>query len=649
MSIIEPQYPQDGLQESEQSLRFSSAGEDDRFTDADENYEYPLNDLAQAAHQEDEFQPLSPANEVGPPIADDLDDEDYSDDKSRVKYRKRFSNSAPEGLSYTLLKYPLLIIVLSIMMFELVLYILVRQYVNLHEYLFAWRGTKKSLRDQMHNAENYEQWQLVAREMDKYLQSDLWKSVPESAFYDHRLIKRITRLLMTYRQKVDPLKRNNVNNVVQQLQVQDDGGQAIRQLQRVLLDGGVKSNLGGIENSALYSRSYMGTKYCIDEHVEEVVQSLNTVKDSSQLSIEQKQRFFKKCDKSYGRTALCLSGGACLGYYHLGVIKVLLENKILPKCIAGTSAGSLIASFTCVRTDQELMEELTPDLYRFFTACDQTMSSMMKRLRRDGSAFDPLVWIEKIQYITKGDTTFLEAYEMTGRILNISVIPIEEHSPAKLLNYKTSPDIVIWSAVLCSSAVPGILPPMQLKRKLPDGTIVTYDEEGAFWRDGSIRIDVPIIALHQMFHVNYTIVSQVNPHIVLFFFDHRGSSGRPTAHRSGKGWRGGFLASYMEHTIKLDLVKWLRTIRDLSLLPDGFKSVRALTSVFLQKFDGSLTILPRATWSDYLHILTDPSKERMERFFDRGQRNTWPKLSMIKNRMSIEVAIQEARRSVESK
>lgn len=59
--------------------------------------------------------------------------------------------------------------------------------------------------------------------------------------------------------------------------------------------------------------------------------------------------------------------------------------------------------------------------------------------------------------------TFKEAYERTGRILNISgesslprcgrelnklvsVIPYDTHSPTKLLNYLTAPDCVIYTA-----------------------------------------------------------------------------------------------------------------------------------------------------------------------------------------------------------
>lgn len=100
--------------------------------------------------------------------------------------------------------------------------------------------------------------------------------------------------------------------------------------------------------------------------------------------------------------------------------------------------------------------------------------------------------------------TFKEAYLRTGRILNISVIPADRHSyvlsvslrsiylmlncvrPTKLLNYMTAPDTVIWSALLASAAVPGILNPVVLMQKLRDGTLVPWNW-GSKFKDGSLR------------------------------------------------------------------------------------------------------------------------------------------------------------------
>jgi predicted acylesterase/phospholipase RssA len=49
-----------------------------------------------------------------------------------------------------------------------------------------------------------------------------------------------------------------------------------------------------------------------------------------------------------------LSGGAALGYYHMGLVKSLFTEGLLPRVISGASAGSLMASIIGTTTDDEL-------------------------------------------------------------------------------------------------------------------------------------------------------------------------------------------------------------------------------------------------------------------------------------------------------
>ena len=70
--------------------------------------------------------------------------------------------------------------------------------------------------------------------------------------------------------------------------------------------------------------------------------------------------------------------------------------------------------------------------------------------------------------------------------------------------------------------------------------------------------------------------------------------------------------------------------------------------MFLQKFEGSITITPSAGISDYIHIFTDPSRERMGRYIKNGEHSTWPKLHMISNRLRIEHLIERCRERVDS-
>ncbi len=53
-----------------------------------------------------------------------------------------------------------------------------------------------------------------------------------------------------------------------------------------------------------------------------------------------------------------MSGGAIMGMYHIGVVQALIEADCLPKVIAGSSAGSIIAGFIATHTRDELQPRL---------------------------------------------------------------------------------------------------------------------------------------------------------------------------------------------------------------------------------------------------------------------------------------------------
>jgi predicted acylesterase/phospholipase RssA len=362
---------------------------------------------------------------------------------------------------------------------------------------------------------------------------------------------------------------------------------------------------------------------------------------TEQLSQEEKRSLFKGVYANFGRTALCLSGGASFAYYHFGVVKALLEADLLPDVITGTSGGALVAGLVATRTNDELKQLLVPALARKITACREPMSVWFKRWWKTGARFDSVDWAKQCSWWTRGSMTFREAYERTGRILNVSCVPADPHSPTILCNYLTSPDCVIWSAVLASAAVPGILNPVVLMMKTRSGQLVPYSF-GHKWKDGSLRTDIPIKALNLHFNVNFTIVSQVNPHINLFFFSSRGSVGSPVTHRKGRGWRGGYLGSATEQYLKLDLNKWLKVLRHLELLPRPLG--QDWSQIWLQQFVGTITVWPRSRASDFYYILGDPTPDRLARMIHEGQQSMFPKLKFVANRLRIERAVEQGRR-----
>lgn len=126
-------------------------------------------------------------------------------------------------------------------------------------------------------------------------------------------------------------------------------------------------------------------------------------------------------------------------------MKAFLDAGLLPRVIAGTSAGGLIAALLCTRTDAELKALLVPELAHNITACEEPFNVWIKRFLKTGARFDSVAWARKVchryirvhqilaessqcTFFTRGSMTFREAYMRTGRILNISVIPADRHS-----------------------------------------------------------------------------------------------------------------------------------------------------------------------------------------------------------------------------
>ncbi|KAF7355343.1 Patatin-like phospholipase domain-containing protein [Mycena sanguinolenta] len=526
-------------------------------------------------------------------------------DKSYPGPRK----TARHDWTFVLFRWPLLACIFLFIAAQFGFYVFLRQLVNIKEWISAWRGKKGLLRKKLRASRTYEEWKEAALVLDEYLHFDEWKKEDEDPFYDWKLVR-------------------------------------------------------------LYSETFLGTKDLIEAYFDEQEKALEFIRESQDLKIDEKKRFFKAANTNLGITALCLSGGASFGYYHVGVVKALLDEGLLPRVITGTSAGGLIAN-------AELKLLLVPELANKITACEESFGIWIKRLWKTGARFDPILWARKCAFFTRGSMTFKEAYLRTGRILNISggvgfsgsfarthVIMLQSFlridtrnnhlcnigrqtnsriRPTRLLNYLTAPDTLIWSALLASAAVPGILPPVVLMQKLRDGTAVPWNW-GSRFKDGSLRVDVPIQALHTYFNVCFPIVSQVNPHVHLFFFAPRGSAGKPVAHRKGKGWRGNFILSAAEQWLKHELTKNFKLIRDLELLPQLLG--QDWSSVFLQRFDGNVTIWPRTRFWDWIRILSDPDSEELERMMRVGQLVTWPKLRIIANRAKIEKQIYLGRQSV---
>ena len=549
--------------------------------------------------------------------------------RSKKKKSKRSKDETREGFVYTILKWPLLLVVFGWLSALGTSYLATRIYIWAYERLVTWRGQREKLRLNIRSKTNYAEWVQAAKDLDGLLGNERWKETEDYAYYDFKTVKRVKEQLQTRRERAERKHDDGRDNMTSE--------QALDEL-KSLVGACVKSNFAGIENPRIYSETYYGTKRLVQDFIDELQMSLSFLLQTPRLSKAEKYSLANHLHTNIGRTALCLSGGASFAYYHFGVVKALIDAALLPDVITGTSGGAIVAALVATRTDEELKKLLVPALAEHINACEDSFSTWVRRWWRTGARFDSIEWARQASWFCRGSTTFREAYERTGRILNVTCVPSDPHSPTILTNYLTAPDCVIWSAVLASAAVPGILNPVVLMMKTRSGTLAPYSF-GHKWKDGSLRTDIPLRALNLHFNVNFSIVSQVNPHINLFFFSSRGTVGRPVTHRKGRGWRGGFLGSATEQYLKLDLNKWLKVLRHLELLPRPLG--QDWSEIWLQQFSGTVTIWPKSKIGDFYYILTDPTPTRLASMLQVGQQSTFPKLLFIANRMKIERLVEQ--------
>ncbi|OBZ89905.1 Lipase 4 [Choanephora cucurbitarum] len=463
----------------------------------------------------------------------------------------------------------------------------------------------------LRTATSYEEWIEAATVLDEMDGFDEWKRELESPDYDWELVKA----------RLDQLRQIRWSN-----KGQSDMIFALRT--------SLARNLGDMGNPKLYSYSRVGTKELTTEYIEEVVRQLNWICDEpadpdEQLDLKAKHEFFMNIRQSFGRTALLLSGGGTLGLNHVGVIKCLYEAHLLPRIISGASSGSIMASILCTKTNDELQGMFDPSTFRLDVFEKEgepdTLLARLHRLLSTGQMFDVDILREALR-ANLGDMTFQEAFNRTRFILNITVSSSTLYDMPRLLNYLTAPDVLIWSAVAASCAVPVFYASTPLFSKDKNGKVVPWNPSDQLYIDGSVENDLPMNKLSELFNVNHFIVCQVNPHVIPFLQ----KANTPSQLRKA--------ANFCMHMAKTEAQHRCTQLTELGIMPSFFNKIQSIMS---QKYSGDITIIPDIGYSDFFRVLSNPTQDMVEECIQRGERATWPKMSIIENHLQIELSIDQ--------
>ncbi|KAK8064531.1 acyl transferase/acyl hydrolase/lysophospholipase [Apiospora phragmitis] len=419
---------------------------------------------------------------------------------------------------------------------------------------------KQILMARLESADNYGQWETAAQELDVLQGNEEWKADTSSGDYQPDLIESRLRDLDTARTNCDL--------------------RGMLHLVRTALS----RDLGGMGNIDLYRHSYCGTKKLIERYVNSTLQTIAAVtKDLLDAVLFARQ--------SFGRSALLLSGGGTFGMSHIGVLKSLFEVKLIPRIISGASAGSIVCSVVCTRTDDEIPQLLEEFPYGDLAVFEEPgnedgLMAHVRRLLTEGNWSD-IKHLTRVMQNLLGDMTFQEAYNRTRRICNICVSPASIYELPRLLNYVTAPNVMIWSAVAASCSVPLVFSAAPLLVKNPiTGEHSPWNPTPQMWIDGS-----------------------VNPHVVPFLAKEDAPypiSDQDQAHYDNEGdW-----LSTMTQLAKGEALHRMHILAEIGIFPSLVSKLRSILS---QKYAGDINILPAMGLLDLPKILKNPTIGFMHR------------------------------------
>ncbi|MGA1843970.1 MAG: patatin-like phospholipase family protein [bacterium] len=183
----------------------------------------------------------------------------------------------------------------------------------------------------------------------------------------------------------------------------------------------------------------------------------------------------------YFKLGLALGGGAARGLAHIGILKVLESEGILPDMIVGSSMGALIGAMYALEPDAVSLERRVRDFlgseefkrakFDFLSNSEKTsaegegifyrFSNFMKKKIFYGMAISRLSFISE-ETFAKNIGYVVDDIDISNTKVAFGATAVDINTCEELLITKGS----IRQAVMASAAIPGILPPIRIDGKI---------------------------------------------------------------------------------------------------------------------------------------------------------------------------------------
>ncbi|ODQ80888.1 hypothetical protein BABINDRAFT_161077 [Babjeviella inositovora NRRL Y-12698] len=505
---------------------------------------------------------------------------------------------------------------------------------KIYNYANINRSPLKVAKTKLYDIDNFGDWERTVATIDRLSGAYSWRQNYTSSKYDYNLISERIKLLQQSRESNDFLRIIS------------------------LLRSSLIRNFGGISSKELFTKSYAGTKTLIEDYITEVLTCLTYLNDLGSSSSRTKQShdmnastlrqikldFFHDTRQSFGSTALILQGGSLFGLCHLGVVKALYFKGLLPRIISGNAIGGAVAALVCTQTDQELIPMLVNltacmrEIDRLNTDVDERYASVIENIIKKGYSQDILVFLKFVRD-SIGDITFEESYLKTEKVLNITISPSHTSVPS-LLNYVTTPNVVIWSAIYASIGTGVLSDNVSLYVKNPENDIVPFDSHlediiynpPSFSTNAQINDPSPYTRLTELFNVNHFVISLARPYLSPLI----GNDIRPTLSSSK-------LITTAQSLVSIEFQYRFSMLNELGRLPAFFKRF-AVDEKTPRTNAGEITIVPELRYyvKDFTRLFdVHNCFNNIPYWIKVGEKSTWGVFGLLWVRCAVEFALDD--------
>jgi len=221
--------------------------------------------------------------------------------------------------------------------------------------------------------------------------------------------------------------------------------------------------------------------------------------------------------------AAVIAGAGAKGFSYLAILEAYEKSGFMPKMFSCVSAGSIIGALIAAGYDSKELKKIIykrEDFEKFFAPHKLAwyykvakfitkytkigkLSLFLRIIRKYDSVYsnvEVMAWVKELLYNKfDKDITFQEMFKETGIFLNIGAMDFSQME-YHMFNYRSSPNLTVYSAVVASLSIPFVFPKMKLNAEY--GIMKKHMLSTRDFYDGGITSNCPAWSVQNPVHPN---------------------------------------------------------------------------------------------------------------------------------------------------